>query len=218
MAAYVDITFPDRIAFGAQRLPGWSTGVVVTVAGIESRNQNWARARHRYELSFAVRTAADYRAVVEHFHSVRGRLKAFPFRDWLDYRVAVAEGVLVDAVSSSDGWQLAKRYGSGDDAWLRLITRPTLCTIWRTRSMVTTDITGLCTIDLSTGQVDAGSAIQPGDAVAWEGEFVVPCRYDVDELTAVIVNRAGGADADYDNLLVQCDSIPIVEVREGVLS
>jgi uncharacterized protein (TIGR02217 family) len=211
---YVDIPFPPRISLGAQRRPGWSTTVVATIAGFESTNQNWSRARHAYEVSLAVRTEDDYDTVVQHFHQVRGRAKAFPFKDALDYRVEASRGVLLDdGDSPTTGYHLAKRYGSGADAYDRRITRPKSGTvaIYRLRGGVTTDITGSATISYTTGWVTfTGGTVHAGDVLSWAGQFWVPCRYDVDQLPGLIVDRRGSGGP----LLVQCESIPILEVRE----
>lgn len=215
---YVDIEFPRRIALGAQRRAGWKTGMATTGAGFENANQDWERARHRFDVSFAVRTAADYSAITEHFHSMRGRFKAFPFMDVLDYRVEASNGVLIDdGDSPTTGYQLAKRYGTGGDAYYRPITRPISGTpiIYRLRAGNTTVITGSCTISTTTGIVTiAGGVYLPGDVLSWSGQFYVPCRYDTDELPALIVNRKPGT-TDYNDLWVQCEAIPIFEVREG---
>lgn len=211
---YVNIEFPRHIAFGAQRRAGWKTALASTGAGFESANQDWARARHRYDVSFAVRTAADYHAITEHFHSMRGRFKAFPFMDVLDYRVSQVDGVLLDADAD---FQLAKSYGTGADIFDRPITRPIVsgAAVYRTRAGVTTNITASCTISALTGVVTIdGGALDSDDVLSWSGEFFVPCRYDTDDLPAVIINRSPGR-GDFDDLLVQCDAIPIVEVREA---
>lgn len=212
---FVNIEFPRRIALGAQRRAGWKTGLATTNAGFENVNQDWSRARHRYDLSFAVRTTEAYAAITEHFHTVRGRFKKFPFRDVLDYRVEASNGVLIDdGDSPTTGYQLAKRYGTGGDAYDRAITRPVDAVVYRLRTGVTTNITASCTISTTTGIVTiAGGVYLVGDVLSWSGQFNVPCRYDTDELPALVINRRPGT-TDYDDLLVQCDSIPLVEVRE----
>lgn len=212
---FVDVEFPRRIALGAQRRAGWNTTVVQVMSGHESTNQNWSKARHSFDVSLAVRTASDYDAVVQHFHSVRGRAKKFPFRDALDYRVEASRGVLLDdGDSPTTGYHLAKIYGTGADAYYRSITRPASGTvaIYRLRGATTTDITANATISYTTGWVTfTGGAVQGGDVLSWSGQFFVPSRYDVDELPAVVVDRQPGSSGE---LLVQCDSIAIVEVRE----
>lgn len=207
---YVDLEFPRRIALGAMREPGWNTTLTANFGGFEAANQNWVNAKHRYDISLAIRTARDYEAVLDHFHSVRGRSRSFPFKDFLDYRVEAGRGVLVDNNESPAGdYQLAKRYGTGSNRWERYITRPTSVTVYVTTLGSTTDITGSCEIDLATGRVTIGIGIDPEfDVLSWSGQFVVPVRYDADSLTAVAEDRQPGGD-----LLVRCDSIVLTEVR-----
>lgn len=211
---YVDVPFPPRIAMGAQRHAGWKTVVVQTGSGDESTNQQWSKARHRFDVSFAVRTATDFAVVQAHHHMMRGRAKKFPFRDAVDYRVEASNGVLVDSEGSPTLYQLAKSYGTGGDRYDRRITRPRTgyVSIFRTRAGVTTDISGSSSVSFTTGEVTiTPGTVIVGDALAWAGQFWVPCRYDTDELPSITVNRRGGADGE---LLVTCDSIPLCEVRE----
>jgi uncharacterized protein (TIGR02217 family) len=211
MLQFVDIPFPDCIAFGAQSDPMWLTTVSASIGGEEWANQNWSDARHAYDVSFAVRTQSDYQQVRAHFHQVRGRARSFPFKDFLDFEVLQAEGLIADdAIEPTGDFQMYRRYGTGAEAYDRRITRPVSGTliIYRTRSASTTVVTGDATIDYTTGLVTFASHLS-GDTYAWSGEFRVPCRYDTDRLPAVAVNRR----AD-DELLVECPSISLVEVRE----
>ena len=211
MATYVDIPFPPRIAMGAQRRPGWRTNVVETTGGHERTDQQWSKARHRYDVSFAVRTSVDYETVQDHFHTMRGRAKVFPFLDAVDYKVAASKGVLTDDGSSPTSLQLGKVYGTGADKYTRAITRPRsgYVNIYRLRSGNTTDITAACSISYTTGIVNVLTAGAPGDVLSWAGQFWVPCRYGTDELPTLVVDRQPAGE-----LLVRCDSIPIVEWRE----
>jgi uncharacterized protein (TIGR02217 family) len=203
---FVDIPFPNRIAFGARSEPSWSTTLVAMQNGDEVTNQNWIDARHTFDVAPVIRTVSDFALVREHFYQVRGRAKKFPFRDFLDYLATAAQGVIADTV---DGWQLFKRYGSGSDLYDRKITRPSgTIQVFRTRSAVTTAIS--TTVDATTGIVTI-SGHMTGDTYTWAGEFNVPCRYDTDRLASSAVNKEPGPDGE---LYVDCDSIPIVEVRE----
>jgi len=209
---WVNLPFPDRIAFGAQSDPLWSTEIAQTSAGFESAAERWTHNKHEFDVSFAVRTVSDYALVRTHFNVMRGRSRTFPFKDYLDFAVTAAEGVCFDDTTSTDGLQLFKRYGSGADAYDRKITRPRTGTlaIYRTRSMVTTNVTGSATIDYTTGRFTV-TGDQPGDVYTWSGEFWVPCRYGADKLPAAIINKQPGEDGE---LLVECGSIAVVEVRE----
>jgi hypothetical protein len=58
-----------------------------------------------------------------------------------------------------------------------------------------------------TGTATASRYTQPAEALAWSGEFDVPCRFDTDDMKVQIVNRSG------EQLLEAWDAIPIVEIR-----
>jgi uncharacterized protein (TIGR02217 family) len=216
---FVAVSFPDCIAFGAQSDPMWSTNLSVSFGGFEVANQNWQDNRHMFDVSFSIRNATDYRLCRSHFNQMRGRAKAFPFKDFLDFEAAASEGVTADAASASDGYQLYKRYGSGDDKYDRKITRPVsgTLTIYRTRSAVTTNVTADCTINyggdstLEPGGTFSVTGDQEGDVYTWAGEFNVPCRYDTDRLPAAAVNKEPGTQGE---LLVSCGAIPVLEVKE----
>lgn len=210
---YVDQEFPACVAFGAQSDPAWSTNIVASFSGREARNQNWTLARHYFDASPGIKTATDYAVVRQHFHTMRGRAKSFPFKDPLDFDVAQSQGVLITAESSPNNeFQLYRRYGTGDDAFNRKITRPKTgtLTVYRTRSATTTDATADATIDYTTGIVTMASHVA-GDTYAWSGEFRVPCRYDIDRLPAVIIDRNPGEDGE---LYVQCNGVLLVEDKE----
>lgn len=203
---YVDVEFPPDIAFNARAEASWLTTMTTLLSGFEATNQNWSQVRHQYDAGLAVRLESDYALVKAHFNTMRGKAKAFPFTDPLDYQVPQTAGILA-LVSGSD-YQLHYRYGTGDDKYDRKITRPRTGTVvvYRTRTGSTTTITP--TVSYTTGVVTV-SGHADGDTYAWSGEFFVPCRYDIDQLPGVILDRQPGGE-----LIVECSSLPIVEVRE----
>jgi uncharacterized protein (TIGR02217 family) len=214
---YIDIAFPDCIAFGAQSEVTWQTNIATSIGGYDVGNQNWEDNRHRFDISFTVRTVSDYQEVRTHFNSVRGRANAFPFKDYLDFTVTQANGQILTgagaAVSANGTYYLHKRYGSGGSLYDRKITRPdsTLTGVYRTRAAVTTNILGSdATVTYTTGAVVIANW-QSGDTYTWAGSFKVPCRYDTDRLPGAIINKEPGVDGE---LLVSVGSIPILEVRE----
>lgn len=216
----IDATLPDCISFGARSEPEWATELASTAAGIDDANQLWEQSKLNFDLSLAIRTADDYKDVRAHFHMCRARAKGFLLKDPLDFAASDDEGATAEADESSSAWQLFKRYGSGDDIYMRRITRPVegTLTIWRTRGISTTDVTGSATIDYGGDSTDEPGGTftvtgdLPGDVYTWAGEFMVPCRYGVDRLPTAIVNKQPGADGQ---LFVSCDAIPVVEIRDG---
>jgi uncharacterized protein (TIGR02217 family) len=215
--SFVNIAFPDCIEFGAQSIVVWLTNIVQSIGGYESANQNWEDAKHAYDVSFAVRTVSDYQSIRAHFNQVRGRANYFPFKDYLDFEVTAADGVLLSSAgaipAASGTFYLHKRYGSGGSLWDRRITRPdsTLTAITRTRGGTPSNILGTdAVVTYTTGAVALSNHVG-GDTYTWAGTFKVPCRYDVDRLPAAIINKQPSDDGE---LLVSVQSIPIVEVRE----
>ena len=204
--AYQNIEFPKRIAMGAQRQSDWATFVNKTFGGYSNRNINRSSAYHAWDISMAIRTAADYETVVDHFHQMRGQAHTFPFKDRLDNTVTTSEGVLT--LVSGNVYQMYKVYGS-TNPFSRKITRPTSGTVkvYRTRSGVTTLISP--TIDYNTGRVTVSSHVA-GDTYTWSGDFVVPCRYATDSLPGAIIDRQHQS-GDY---WVQTESIIIEEEPE----
>jgi uncharacterized protein (TIGR02217 family) len=202
---FVNIEFPPRIAYGVMRDAAWSTTAVRTFGGYTSTNQNWDRTQYSFDLSFAVRTIADYRDIVAHFHQVRGRARKCPFKDYLDFEVAAADGVATLITGST--YQLGKTYGA-TNPFVRKITRPKsgTCTFYRTRSAVQSTISP--TVDYATGQITVTGHAE-GDTYQWAGEFDLACAYRADTLPGAIINRKPA-----DDYLVQCESILIEEIFE----
>lgn len=219
MIINLDAVFPKRISFGARSEPEWATDLSEAGSGRESTNQRWSQTRHNFDVSLAVRTRDDYMIVRSHFHLVRGRALGFLFSDSLDHIAAAGDGVLSAPASSPSEYQMYRRYGSGSNLYDRRITRPESGTLsfFRTRSLVTTDITGSVTVEYGGASTDQPGGLvsigghMSGDTYTWTGQFFVPCRYAADRLPGVIVNRRPGENGP---LLVQCDSIPLIEIRE----
>lgn len=119
--SYINLEFPVCLAMGAVGGPVWKTAVAENEGGFEQRDQAWSRSKQSYDVSTAVRSIDEYRLALDHFNQVRGRLHSFPFKDFLDYEVQGAEGVVVYVEPGV--YQLAKRYGSSNP-YYRKITRP----------------------------------------------------------------------------------------------
>lgn len=212
---FINASLPSCISFGSEASPAWFTNLSATTSGFEATNQNWADARHSYDLSYAVRTATDYLAIKVHFNEVRGRAYKWPFVDPLDNEVTASEGqVLTDdfvSISGNGTYQLYKQYGSVNP-YYRKITRPdSPVAVLRTRAAVTTNITGTdATVTYTTGEVVIANH-QSGDTYAWSGTFAVPVRYETDRLPAALIDREGGQAGE---LLVSVSSISVIEVKE----
>lgn len=195
MAFYESPRFPQDISYDAVGGPRWDTTVIELSSGHESRNQRWSHARCRYDVAHAVRTQVKLDALLHFFHTVRGRTHGFRFKDWSDFQVTSAQGVLTFISGSS--YQLYKRYTSGAQTYDRKIQKP-----------VTGSVSvlggGSYSVDSTTGIVTHNSG---GAPTGWTGEFDVPCRFDTDVMAAAIVSRSGAG------LLYSWDQIGLVEIR-----
>lgn len=200
--SWIDTPFPPCLAFGIECDPEWSTTVIATIGGRESRLQAWADARHAYDAAFVVRTLEDHALIREHFHMARGRTHSWPLLDPSDHAVTVAEGIAEDAAAANT-YQLLRRYGSGAFAYDRKITRPLAVALYKSGVL---QAGGSYTLDDDTGVVSIAGTTAA--ALTWAGQFYTPCRYDVDRLPVRIVNRNGS------DLLLESGGIPILEVKE----
>lgn len=201
--AFIDnLRFPTGITRTPVGGPMYSTQVVAVAGGAEQRNARWAAARRRYEVGSALRTEAQFAAVRECFEMARGRLHSFRFKDWADYRATTAEGNAL--LVSGSVYQLRKRYGSGAYAVDRVISKLVSGRVLIYRNGAA-DITGATTIDAATGRITV-TGHTGGDVYTWSGEFDVPVRFDADELRASVVDRTE------EGLLLQWESVPLVEV------
>lgn len=125
----------DKIALGAQGGPAFSTDIVSVQAGYETRNRNWAQARHRFEVGLVARPMSQFAAIRDAFIALGGRADGFRWKDWTDYQVALAEGdphplhgaLQVGTAGFGYGvptYQLRKLYTSTPLTYLRDIRKP----------------------------------------------------------------------------------------------
>jgi uncharacterized protein (TIGR02217 family) len=188
--------------------PGFSTAVVTTAAGHEQRNADWAEARMRYDAGPGVRSEADIETLLAFFRARRGAARAFRFRDPFDDSSHGMTGIpsaMDQTLGEGDGvatrFQLVKRYGEGDEALVRRVTRPVA-------GSVAVAVDG---VSVATGWAldDRGGVVfdvAPGDGVGVTAgfRFDVPVRFEEDRLN---VSRATFLAGD-------AASVPLVEVRE----
>lgn len=205
--SYLPEPYPSNGARQPAGGPAFSTTVNTTLIGNEQRNQNWVRSRHSYEESQGIKTAEDFTAVGAHFRMARGKLHHYRKRDWADYQAEREEGGATAITSTT--FQLVKRYGA-EVGFIeeRRITRPSAGTLSVWISGVLQTLTTHYAVDIETGILTIPAA-PDADDIECAFEFDVPCRYDTDELKAVLVEL----DPDGPSLM-SWESIPIVEVRE----
>ncbi|MDE2134270.1 MAG: DUF2460 domain-containing protein [Alphaproteobacteria bacterium] len=203
-----EIRFPTAVAFHSTGGPERKTEIVALGSGFEERNGVWANSRRRYDVGSGVRTLDDLAAVVDFFEARMGRLYAFRFKDFADFK-SCAPGANVSpadqAIATGDGataiFQLVKTYASGPSSWTRVIQKPVAGSV--RVALAGVEQTSGWSVDATSGLVSFAAAPASGVAVTAGFEFDVPVRFDTDSLLVNLANFAAG----------EIPSIPIVEVR-----
>ncbi|MDF2140303.1 DUF2460 domain-containing protein [Paenirhodobacter sp. CAU 1674] len=206
--AFHEIRFPDSISRGAKGGPERRTRIVELASGDEERNATWANSRRRYDVSYGVRRADDLAAVVAFFEARNGRLHAFRFKDWSDYKSclpsaapAPTDQIIGTGNGSTATFALTKTYASGAQSWARAIIKPVVGT-------VTVSLNGVTqgsgwSVNTTTGIVTFTVPPTTGAVIRAGFEFDVPVRFDTDELPVTLdIERTGSIP-----------SIPLIEVR-----
>ena len=206
--AFHEVRFPDNISRGARGGPERRTQVVELASGDEERNASWANSRRRYDVAYGIRRADDLAAVVAFFEARNGRLHGFRYKDWADYKsclpsqaITATDQQIGTGTGSQQTFQLAKRYASGAQTWVRTITKPVAGTVRVALSMVE-QMSGW-TVDTTTGVVTFTTAPTNGVIVRAGFEFDVPVRFDSDTLDVTL---------DFERL-GSITTIPLLEIR-----
>lgn len=178
---WVDARFPEQIAYGASGGPGFSTDIVTSLGGMEQRNANWSLARGRWEVGLQHRTTADTEAFIAFFYSVaRGMANSFRFHDPLDHTVTAQPLGIGDGATTT--FPLVKTYTLGSQSYTRRLHKPVAGTVTVTLNGV--PAVGF-TVSTMTGLVTITPAPEAGVVVAASGDFDVPCRLSIDDLSGL---------------------------------
>jgi len=206
--AFHEVRFPDNISRGARGGPERRTQIVEMASGDEERNASWANSRRRYDVAYGIRRADDLAAVVAFFEARNGRLHGFRYKDWADYKSALPSQAVTatdqqtgTGTGSLQTFQLAKRYTSGAQTWVRTIAKPVAGTV-RVALGMAEQLSGW-TLDSTIGVITFTTAPANGVIVRAGFEFDVPVRFDSDTLDVTL---------DFERL-GSITSIPLLEIR-----
>lgn len=212
MDSFHDVRFPVAVSFGATGGPERRVEIVSLTSGREKRNLRFARSRRHFDAGTGLRSLDDLHEIVAFFEARRGSYHGFRFRDPFDMKSCVpgrTPSPLDQMLGAGDGdttvFQLLKRYGEGDDAYGRIITKPLAGSV-RVAVSGTEKVTGdHFSVDHVAGLVTfAPDAVPaPGEAVTAGFEFDVPARFDTERITISLSGFKAG----------QIPSIPIVEIE-----
>jgi uncharacterized protein (TIGR02217 family) len=204
-----DVRFPTAISRGSTGGPERKTDIVTTASGREERNSRWAHSRRRYNIGFGMNSLADIQSIVRFFEERRGRLHAFRFKDFTDFKSCAANATpaaLDQVIGTGTGvlaaFQLMKTYGAGNRAYARIVSAPILGTVLvAVNGVATTQFT----VDVTSGIVtfNAGNFPAVGAVVTAGYQFDVPVRFDTDQLSINLAHFEAGEIPD----------ITLVEVR-----
>lgn len=146
--------FPEDISFGMQSGPTYNTDIVVVSSGAESRNANWTAARWKGDVSYGVRTQTQLDTLIAYFRAMKGRAHGFRIKDWSDYLVTTANGLLGAGVGTGNPtYQLNRVYTTGSLSESRVIKKPVTSTIKIFKAAVEQTLTTHYTLDSTTGIV-----------------------------------------------------------------
>lgn len=205
--SFHEIQFPVALSFGAIGGPERVTEVVTLANGFEERNTPWAESRRRYDAGFGMRSLEDVDTLIAFFEARRGKLYAFRWKDWGDYKSCGANETPAfddQEVGTGDGvttaFQLTKTYRSGPEPYVREIRKPVsgsvLCGV---DGVVRTDFV----VDVETGVLNFSTAPAVGGVITAGFEFDVPVRFDTDAIQSSVASFKSG----------EVPNVPVVEVR-----
>jgi len=185
--SFYETLFPTDISYGSAGGIGFRTVVLPLDSGHEVRFSRWSSGRHRYDVSYGIKTWEQLTTLKNFFVSMQGAAHGFRFKDFLDCTTAgtsVALELSGDAPAHDDEvlveveaglkYQLVKRYSEGTVTRVRNISKPVGGTV---RIGVNGVDTGSgWSVDTTTGIITFG-ADQTGNAITGGCEFDVPCRF-----------------------------------------
>jgi uncharacterized protein (TIGR02217 family) len=210
--SFHEVQFPTDISKGSTGGPERRTDIVTLRSGFEERNTIWAHSRRRYDASLGMRSLDDLHDVLQFFEARSGRLHAFRWKDWADYRsgsptktATSADQLLGVGTGALTTFQLVKLYTSGGIEYVRTIRKPVAGTALVEVAGVLKTAGTHYNIDNTTGIITftAGNIPAPGQNVKAGYWFDVPVRFDTDYLNISVEAYEAGS----------VPSIDILEVR-----
>lgn len=206
VTSFSEERFPLSVAFGTSGGPERRTDIVRLSTGYENRNQRTRHSWRRYDAGSGVKSLADLIRVLDFFEARRGRLIGFRFRDPFDAasaRWGQKATALDQLIGTGDGetrsFQLVKRYGTGEDAYVRPIRKPVAGTV----RLAVDGVAANASVEAASGLVTFASPPPSGGRITAGFEFDVPVRFDIDHLALNVAAFEAG----------DIPTIPLVEIR-----
>ena len=181
--SFLEIRFPESIAFNSSSIVQFNTTIVQTKNGSEQRNINWTENRMKFNVINGIKTQEELNQLLSFFRNVKGRAYGFRFKDWTDYK-AVNQAIGIGN-GENKKFQLIKTYTIGSNTYVRKILKPVVSTI-----SVFVDCTknNDISIDLTTGIITFDTAPSNNSVITATFEFDVPVRFDSDSIEMSMKN------------------------------
>jgi uncharacterized protein (TIGR02217 family) len=227
MPTFHEVQFPTDISYGSSGGPGFSTKIIESDSGDETRIARWAQARRRYNVAYGVKSYAQLAAVRDFYLARRGPLYGFRYKDFTDC-TSSATGVATelggaaptnvdqtlvrttDSGLGGDGscrtFQLRKVYNpAGPSPHVRTIGKPVAGTVVVALNGV--NQSSGWTVDITTGVVTFTTAPGVGVVVTAGFQFDVPVRFgmEVDEAFRANIDQFGHGSMQ---------DIPLIEIKD----
>lgn len=203
--AFLEERLPITITAGSRGGPVASRTKVYSTSGKLQQDFRWSRPLQRYDLSYGIKTLANFEAVRAMWYVVMFTpCEGFRIRDWSDYQATQTNtgAVLIGGTT----WQLQRIYTVGASSFRRPIYKlDGAPLVYRTRSGATTLITP-STLAANAGTVTL-TGHTAGDTYTWAGQFDVPVTFTDDAMDQIEIT--GNAQ----ELLQALPSIKIEELR-----
>jgi hypothetical protein len=183
---YRDLLLPKAVDMDWSSGPGFSTDVLRTDNGTESRNQNWAGTLARATLRYNARKQAIWEQIDQMFQVCAGRAHSFRVWDPRHNVATAAQGKIIDG-------QMVLRITVGAYTLDKVITKPDATVV----------LAGGGTFSTATGEILTGSP------TGWSGPFFLCMRFDVDALEIAGINKRGDG-----TFIAAYNDVPLVEVLD----
>jgi uncharacterized protein (TIGR02217 family) len=166
---------------------GWSTSIVPLSGGLESRNQNWAAPRRRYEYAYPEKDADDVRTIMAFIDDRRGAFYPWLLKDWLNFQLT--DEVILDVGSGDGGVSTAqvKQTWGPNNAFSRDIKYIKSGTLVVKKNAVTLTLTTDYTVN-STGLITFVAPLVAGDEITVTCDFYIKVRFEQDSISPSIDN------------------------------
>lgn len=187
LTIFSELRFPEHLSLCAIGGPMFNTIINTTTNGCEQRNILSLKAKHKFNVSPAIRDQNDLSTLIAFFKIHKGKAVGFRFKDWTDYKINDELLAIGDGMAST--FQIKKTYsfnGVTDERSITKIVEGSVSLRVESNSIYNFDV------DYNTGIITLHSPLEDSQKLYIDCEFDVPVRFDVDEvyINPEVTNKA----------------------------